>query len=489
MAYKGRKEYLADCVIAAVGCLTNEDYRILPFEDIIKGNGQWNDTCAGFISYVKGMKDPVQYATKENFKQFILQRTGRSVLTEVEVGSIDLIYSQIAVNKEQPILKDPDQLFKDLEQAHKRLNLKKSLDDLTNSDEFMENDAVTWSDKYCEELTYAVDDMLALYETDTEAGNLLFADEVEDYYHQKIQERMNGKTRSFHWKCIDDLIPEGPTQGHGGLVTGSTGMGKSALALNIADHLIDADVPVLMLPIEMGCENTVDRLISHRTKIPYNELMKLKPEDYAAVKDLIDEQLRRLKAHDKFAICTDADITLRKLETIIKKFQAHLLEDKYCVIIIDLLTMIREFYATDANMAQAIEKAINMLDILSKKLGFHYIGIVQLNRTVEQDKVLSVQSIEKLKPTRAAIKNSNALLERARWNLSIFRPRYFADLYLSEDEAMTVQDIAEISLMKANNASVGRTFLKYDGPTFTLSELPNVAELTAQAEARESENA
>lgn len=465
--YKSKKEYLTDCIIATIGSMSDENYKILPFEDVLPNKEYWSNICKSFILYSKNIKD-TKYLTKINFIEKFLNNSSRKVLTDDENNFIDLIYEQ--KNNLENNLKDPEELFKNLENTKKKIQLKESLQFITNTDSYKDSDPITWTDDYCKELLENTENLINQYEVDSKSGNLLYAENIEDYYNNKIEERSKGKTYSFHWKPLDDLIPEGPTPGHGGTISGSTGMGKSALALNLADHLIDADIPVLMLPIEMGEENTIDRLISLRTKIPYSDLLKMKPDEYESVKNLINNELTRLKVHNRFAICTDADISLRKLETIIKKFQSSLLEDKYCVVIIDLLTMIKEFYATEGNLAQTIEKAINHLDILSKKLGFHYIGIVQLNRTVEQDKVLSVQSIEKLKPTRSSIKNSNALLERARWNLSIFRPKYFADLYLSEEESEVIQDVAEISLMKANNSNVGKVYMDYDGTTFSLTE-------------------
>ena len=102
-------------------------------------------------------------------------------------------------------------------------------------------------------------------------------------------------------------------------------------------------------------------------------------------------------------------------------------------------------------------------------MNFHWIGVVQLNRSVESDKVHSVQAIDKLKPTRSSIKNSSALLERARWAITIFRKRYFADLYLTKEEASTIEDIAEIQLMKANDEAIGRRYMTFDGKTFKMS--------------------
>ena len=462
--YTKLNDYLIDCLTVVYGTWKDPNYLDYPFENILETSpiGNAGSVFRKCIECMKSLSD-VKYFNEETFREYYLNTLGSKVFTEEEDVLIKNTF--VKLGQFEGDLKDPTALYASLSNAYKKSSLKDSMSSILKEDELGEN-PLFWTDDFYNNLILQVDN---IEEARVEEENMiLFGEDVGEYYDEVLTERETREPVTFGWKVIDDLIPEGPTQGHGGCIAGSTGMGKSALALNIFDHLIEYDVPTMYAPIEMGVENTVDRLVAHRIKVPYNELVKLKKSEQPDILEMIQKEMKRLKVHDHCAILQDPVIDLAKLERYIKKFQKYI-GQKYCIIIIDLLTMITEFYSGES-LPQAIEKAINALDILSKKLGFHYIGVVQLNRTIEQDKVLSVQSIDKLKPTRSSIKNSSAILERARYCLTIFRPAYFAKLYLTPEEASTVEDVAEVTLMKANNEDAGRIYLNYDGPTFTLTE-------------------
>jgi replicative DNA helicase len=470
--YTDENSYAIDCLAAATGTLLDPDYNARNFESMIGFEKSFQKVCSSFILFVKSMGDREQalkYASRENFLDFFTNRKNGEATTE-ESSVIDLLYSRIQYNKENnnADLKEPGLLTERLMAARKKINLSKTATQILNSDTF-KTSPVTWSEKYFEDLQKNLNDALES-ENDQETG-LMFADDIAKFYSDTLDKRENGEYYSFHNKVFDELITEGPTPGHGGIIGGSTGMGKSALCLNVINDCINADAPVIYFPIEMGVENTLDRLASMRTHIPFKTILKLgRQDEIQNAREILDHEILALKAHTNFAIVNDSNINMRKLEMYIKQFQAKLPGRKHCIVFIDLLLLVAEFFdEKDGSMAQMIEKAINKLDLLAKKLGVHWVGVVQLNRTVEQDKVLTEQNIDKLRPTRSSVKNSAALLERARWAITIFRKRYFADLYLDEAEAQKIEDVAEIQLMKANDEQLGRRYMNFDGPTFTMT--------------------
>lgn len=474
MQFNSRKDYIISCITAAVGTFLDENYAAFDFGNIIGYESLEQSTCSNFITFVNSLpKDQIaQYATRTNFNDFLLHRKGKEdAVTDREKEIADLIYDRITYNQanNNSELKEPSLLYKQLFSARKKINLSKSLNNLSDNEKFTQ-DAILWDDTYCEELQKSIDDALSDYSTE-EDDNLYFGSDLADYYQQRIEDRKSGETYSFHNEMLDSLITEGPTPGHGGIIGGSTGMGKSALCLNIINDLINADVPAMYFPIEMGMENTLDRLAAIRTGYPFKDIVRLGKtrEPNTELEEDILHEINALRVHPNFAIVSNPNITMKKLKSYIKRFQAKLPGKKYCIVFIDLLLMIKEFYDDGSNMAQMIERAINKLDILAKELNVHWVGVVQLNRSVESDKVVSEQAIDKLRPTRSSIKNSAALLERARWAITIFRKKYFADLYLSEEEASGIEDIAEIQLMKANDEEIGRRYMTFDGPTFKLT--------------------
>lgn len=473
MAYESENQYAMDCIAASVGTALSEDFYTRDYDILIGYEKPFQRICSSFIDFVKtiSFENVLKYGTIENFTETYTNKKGAAI-SEDEQSIIDIIYEQINYNKANNNggLKEPNNLWKKLGEARRKINLYKSTEELTKSGTYSTN-PVTWSDSYYEELQKSMADA-SISNVETEE-QLLMAEDLVSFYKETLDKREQGSHYSWHNQIFDELIEEGPTPGHGGIIGGSTGMGKSTLCLNVIDDLINADVPTIYFPIEMGVENTMDRLASKRTHIPFKEITKLGRSD--TIKDaraIIDHEIDGLLAHSNFAIVRDPCITMSKLRSYVKRFQSKLPGNKYCIVFIDLLLMISEFYdGGEGSMAQMIEKAVNKLDILAKELGFHWVGVVQLNRSVETDKVQSMQSIDKLKPTRSAIKNSSALLERARWAITIFRKKYFADLYLPEDEAATIEDIAEIQLMKANDEALGRRYAIFDGPTFTITPM------------------
>lgn len=470
--YHNRKEYILDCMKAAVGTLLDENYFSRLFEDVVGTETPEQRTCNRFIRFVKETEDK-KYVTESNFTDYITSKKGKLEIEDTEQGVIDNIFSMIEVNRKENNrdLGDPKTLFTKLSAIRKRQKLYSSVHNLFDNDKFSE-DAVTWSSDYSEELLTSLEDAISEYSvSDSNENAVMYSEDLSSFYGKRIQERKEGAVYSFHNRLFDELITEGPTPGHGGIIGGSTGMGKSTLCLNLVNDLINSDVPTMYLPIEMGVENTLDRLVSLRTGVPFKEVIRIGKTQEATtdIEELVLHEMRGLETHSNFAIVNKADLDMRKLKSYIQQFQARLPGRKYCIVIIDLLLMIQDFYDVGNNMAQMIEKAINKLDILAKELNFHWIGVVQLGRAAESDKVFSEQAIDKLRPTRTSIKNSNALLERSRWAITIFRKRYFADLYLSSEEAFGIRDIAEIQLMKANDEEIARRFADFDGKTFKMT--------------------
>lgn len=472
MSFETRKDFIAGCITAAAGTLLEPDYAARDFEYLIGYETAEQAICSQFIGFVKSM-DPekaIQYATRTNFNDFVLTRKASDTLTDIENSTIEILYSQIDYNRanENAGLKEPGLLYKNIANARRKLNLANSIKNITDREAF-KGDPVSWDDKYADSLQAEFQEALDSDDVNEEE-QVLFADDVANHYKDTLDRRENGEIYEFHNPVFDSLITEGPTPGHGGIIGGSTGMGKSALCLNLVNDLINADVPVMYFPIEMGVDNTIDRLAALRLKMNFKDIVRIgRPSTPPEVRQAAEAEINKLRIHPNFALVRDPNITLRKLRKYIKQFMAKLQGRKYCIVVIDLLTMISEFYADEGNLAQMIEKAVNKLDILAKELNFHWIGVVQLNRSVEADKVISEQALEKLKPTRSSIKNSNALLERARWSITIFRRRYFADLYLPEETAKQIDDVAEIQLMKANDEEIGRRYMDFDGPSFKMT--------------------
>jgi replicative DNA helicase len=292
-------------------------------------------------------------------------------------------------------------------------------------------------------------------------------------YETELDKRKRGKQYSFYDFAFDSLIPDGPRPGEIGLIVSSSGSGKSTVALNLISNLVDAEVPCMYFSLEMSSISTMDRLCSKRIGIPYKDITNPKEQnEFEGVINAIMTEKEKLVKNTKFRFSEDATVSIADLYQYIRKFQADI-GQSYCVVVVDLLSMITDFCKNSSNMAQQIEISINKLSAMVKELGIHLIGILQYNRSSEADsgKIRDWSDLQRFRPNRAQIKNSGSWLERARYTISTFRALYYAKQYLEEDDYIDKIDVIEIMVTKFNNGELKKIEALFDGPTFNVSPI------------------
>jgi replicative DNA helicase len=314
-----------------------------------------------------------------------------------------------------------------------------------------------------------------------EKKKILNLTEWFDEYEIELNRRKSGSKLPFNNFIFDTLIPDGPRPGEMGILVSASGSGKSTVCLNLISDLIDAKIPCIYLSLEMSSIATLDRLCSKRIGIPYQEIVNPKEQnEYDGVLNAIQQEKEKLIKNNKFRFSEDANLSLADLYRHIKKFQADIINN-YCVVVIDLLSMITDFCKTASNMAQQIEIGVNKLSAMSKELNVHIIGVLQYKRDAESEagKIRDQKDLQKFRPNRAQIKNSGAWLERSRYIVSSFRPKMYAKMFLEEDEYQDMIDIIEISVLKINNAEIGKKIEAiFDGATFNITPFDDIKEDT-----------
>ena len=217
--------------------------------------------------------------------------------------------------------------------------------------------------------------------------------------------------------------------------------------------------PCIYLSLEMGEIDTFDRLVSLRCGIPSGDLYL--PENIDSIYEAVEEERQKLKNNKNFYFCEDPGIDITKLRSIIREFK-HRTKQDYAFIVIDLLTMMREFKATaNSNMANSIEIAMNELSALAKTENVHIFGVVQFGRQADNIKIHSIEELNELRPNLNAIKNANAIAERSRVVLGLFHPKLYVDKYLVPLNAPgceNFEDTIEVQILKNSNGSAGKIF-------------------------------
>lgn len=286
-------------------------------------------------------------------------------------------------------------------------------------------------------------------------------------YEDNYSSRKDKKQYPFGDVFLDKNILRGAAPGTIGVVAAATGMGKSTFVGKLARNFESAEVPCLLLSLEMSGESQFDRRLSAKHRIAFQDVIN--PQDPTIYNNVIRavEEEKLEATHSTLAFSDLPRWDMLSLKKAIIDFKNTQRTD-YAVVIIDLLTMLDEFckVRNGLNFAQSIEISMNMLNALAKELNIHIIGTVQFGRSADKVKIKSVEDVENCRPSLNDLKNSNAIAERSRYVIGLFRRKHYLNIWLPEDEDVKgMDDIIECLLMKQNDGPLAVGKYLFD-PTY-----------------------
>jgi replicative DNA helicase len=196
------------------------------------------------------------------------------------------------------------------------------------------------------------------------------------------------------------------------ILAGRPSMGKTALVLNIAEHVaINLKVPVLFVSLEMGHMEIADRLLSARSGIDSHNLR--------TGRGLGHEQMIALsKAFQELSqgqILID-DTPSRNMLQIAASARRLRHRKNIGLIVVDYIQLVDSEDSNDSRQEQ-IAKISRQLKTLARELPVPVIALSQLNRAVE--------SREDRRPRMADLRESGAIEQDADMVLLIHRPEYY----------------------------------------------------------------
>src|SRR6266581_2632179 len=288
-------------------------------------------------------------------------------------------------------------------------------------------------DKYIlfEIITAATESVRRAYEEQDEVNNLL--DEVEQRIFAVSEDRFKGEMLSMKEQVMSTLESIEKLFENKGAITGvSTGfrdldkltsglhssemiviaarpsMGKTALAMNIAEHAaIEVKLPVAIFSLEMSAQQLVQRMLCSRARV---NLAKTR-DGFLAEADFpkLTNAASKL-AEAKIFIDDTASLTILELRAKARRLKA---QQDVQLIIVDYLQLLRSTSRrAQDNRQLEISEISAGLKGLAKELKIPIIVVAQLNRQPEQrsrwrDSAHVPQRIH-------ALRNSGAQRERAR---------------------------------------------------------------------------
>jgi replicative DNA helicase len=320
-------------------------------------------------------------------------------------------------------------------------------------------------------ISAATESVRRAYEEQDEVGNLL--DEVEQKIFAVGEDRFRGQMLSMKDQVMEAIESiEKLYERKGGITGISTGfvefdrmtsgmhpaemiviaarpsMGKTALAMNIAEHVsINEKLPVGVFSLEMSSQQLVQRLLCSRARV---NLQKVR-DGFLGERDFPSLTAAASKlAEAKIFIDDSASLTILELRAKARRLKA---QQDVQLIVVDYLQLLRSTSRrAQDNRQLEISEISAGLKGLAKELKIPVIVVAQLNRQPEQR--------TGGKPRLSDLRESGSIEQDADLVGLLVRP----EMYEEDDEARQEKSgEAELIIAKQRNGPVGEiplTFLK-----------------------------
>jgi replicative DNA helicase len=227
------------------------------------------------------------------------------------------------------------------------------------------------------------------------------------------------------------------------IIAGRPSMGKTALALNVGQHVaIDLGMPVAVFSMEMGATQLAMRLLGSVGRIDAQRLRtgRLNDQDWPR----LTEAIQRMHAAPLYIDETPA---LNALELRARTRRLAREYKQLGLVVVDYLQLMSASSAGE-NRATEISEISRSLKALAKELQVPVVALSQLNRTVEQrtDK----------RPVMSDLRESGAIEQDADVILFIYRDEVY-------NPDTPDKGIAEVIIGKQRNGPIGRVNLRFGG--------------------------
>ncbi|HSA90593.1 MAG TPA: replicative DNA helicase [Burkholderiales bacterium] len=230
------------------------------------------------------------------------------------------------------------------------------------------------------------------------------------------------------------------------VVAGRPSMGKTAFALNIAEHVAlhpSVGLPVAIFSMEMSASQLAMRMLSSMARVDQTKLRtgRLDNEEWANLTDAIGK-LNEARIH------VDETAALNALELRARARRMKREYGKLGLVVVDYLQLMSAS-SQGENRATEISEISRSLKALAKELDVPVIALSQLSRAVEQR--------NDRRPLMSDLRESGAIEQDADVILFIFREEVYAP---EKEEA---RGRAEVIIGKQRNGPIGTIALTFMG--------------------------
>jgi replicative DNA helicase len=241
---------------------------------------------------------------------------------------------------------------------------------------------------------------------------------------------------------------------HGGemiVVAARPSMGKTALAMNIAEHIaIELKKPIAVFSLEMSSQQLVQRLLCSRARVNLGRVRDgfLSERDFPALQTAASKL-----AESKIFIDDTSALTILELRAKARRLKS---QHDIQAIFVDYLQLLRSATKrAQDNRQLEIAEISSGLKALAKELNIPVVVLAQLNRNPEQR-----TGDSRGRPRLSDLRESGSIEQDADLVGLLVREEYYAD---SDEEKKEVAGKSTLIIAKQRNGPVGDvplTFLK-----------------------------
>lgn len=245
-----------------------------------------------------------------------------------------------------------------------------------------------------------------------------------------------------------DKITSGLQAGDLIIIAGRPSMGKTAFAVNIAEHCsLSNQGSVAIFSMEMPAEQLVTRMISSTGEISINQIRsgQFDGRDHYKFQEALNKLLPSRIFIDETAGLSALDIRAK-----VRRFKR--LNPDLSLVIVDYIQLMSGFGKNSNNRVTELGEISRSLKALAKEINIPIIVLSQLSRSVEtrQDK----------RPIMSDLRDSGAIEQDADIIIFMYRAGYYSR---EEGEKEPVNDPAEAIIRKHRNGALGSIKLFFRG--------------------------
>jgi replicative DNA helicase len=252
----------------------------------------------------------------------------------------------------------------------------------------------------------------------------------------------NGIPTGFH---DFDKLTGGFQPGSLNIIAARPSMGKTAFALNVAQHAaLTEGAPVLIFSLEMSAEQLANRMLSSEARVNIKEMQQagqVRSDQWNALTDAVARLSRSPIFIDDSSMLTTMELRSRCR----RFFSKH--KDEKCLIIVDYLQLMANSRRSE-NRQQEVSEISRSLKGVAREFEVPVIALSQLSREVEK------RGSDK-RPMLSDLRDSGAIEQDADVVAFLYRPAY----YQQDKEA--ADPTAEIAVAKHRNGPTGKVDLVF----------------------------